>query len=132
VKTVLALVLGVWLAGTLFLGGVATENFFTIDRLLSSPRSHASFQRDVAQMPPGEARILLRYLSSELNRLYFEVWGWIELGLAISAVLLASVGCKQRRFKIGFTIMLAIAALMAFYLTPQITEVGRSLDFVPR
>ncbi len=136
-RTVIAFLLGTWLLGTVLLGGVASENFFMIDRLLdsasdSSSRSHPSFQKDAAQLPPGEARAMLRYVSSELNRFYFNVWGWFELGLASLAVLFAVQGSLPRRLTIGFGVMLALVAVMTVYITPRITEVGRGLDFVPR
>lgn len=129
-RTTIALLLGVWLAGTLLLGGVASENFFMIDRLLA--HSHASLQKDVAALPAGEARAMLRYVSSELNRFYFQVWGWFELGLAVIVVWLAIPGLKQSRFKVGFSSMLALVAVMTLYITPRIIVVGRALDFVPR
>ena len=132
-RTVIAFLLGAWMLGTVLLGGVASENFFMIDRLLdSSSRSHPSFQKDAAQLPPGEARVMLRYVSSELNRFYFNVWGWFELGLASLAVLLAVRGSLPRRFTIGLGLMLMLVAVMTLYVTPRITEVGRGLDFVPR
>ena len=136
-RTVIAFLLGAWLLGTVLLGAVASENFFMIDRLLdasspSSSRSHPSFKRDAAQLPPGEARVMLRYVSSELNRFYFNVWGWFELGLASLAVLFAVRGSLPRRITVGFGVMLALVAVMTLYITPRITEVGRGLDFVPR
>ena len=36
-KTIAALLLGAWLAGTLFMWSVATQNFRLVDRLLASP-----------------------------------------------------------------------------------------------
>jgi hypothetical protein len=65
--------LGVWLAGTILVSVVAAQNFFTIDRLLAeSP--NATFMSLVERIGRSEARDLLRYLSSELNRLYFQMW----------------------------------------------------------
>ncbi len=72
-KQRVALVLmGAWLAGTVCASVVATENFYTIDRLLAgSP--NAAFATAVQRLGPPQARDLLRYLSSELNRLYSEL-----------------------------------------------------------
>ncbi len=117
--------------GTLLMGGVAAENFFRIDRLLDSP-SHSSFQNNVARLPEGEARAMLRYLASELNRFYFYVWGWVQLILGAVCFAIAALKLKQKKLVIGFSSMLAVVAVMAFYITPEIIEVGRSLDFVPR
>ena len=130
-RNTIALLLGGWLLGMLLLGGVASENFFIIDHLLNSS-SHPSFQKDVSILPSGEARIMLRYLSSEMNRFYFGVWGWIELIFGVLVLVFAVKGLGQRKFTIGFSIMLGVSAVMAFYITPKITDVGRSLDFVPR
>lgn len=129
-RTTIALLLGVWLAGTIFLGGVASQNFFMIDRLLAHP--NASLQKDVAALPPGEARVMLRYVSSELNRFYFQVWGWFELSLAVLVVSLAIIGLRQGKFIVGFALMLALVAVMTLYIMPRIVVAGRALDFVPR
>ena len=128
-RTLTALVLGGWLLGTLLVGGVAAENFFRIDRLLDSP-SHSSFQDDVARrLPAGEARAMLRYLASELNRVYFYVWGWVQLVLGAACFAVAALKLKQKKLLIGFSVMLAVVAVMAFYITPEIIEVGRSPGF---
>jgi len=126
----MSLLLGGWLLGTLLVAGVAAENFFMIDRLLHSS-AHPSFESAVAALPSGEARAMLRYLSSELNRYYFEVWGWMQLGLALP-LLAGAFKLRQRKLVIGFSLMLPLVAVMIFYLTPQIVSIGRSLDFVPR
>lgn len=130
-RTAITLFLGVWLAGMLLLGGVASENFFMIDHLLQSPSS-APFQKEVAALPPGEARVMLRHLAAELNRFYFNIWGWTELGLGALILGLAIRALRQTKFIAGFSIMLTLAAVMTLYMTPRIIVVGRSLDFVPR
>ena len=130
-RTLIALLLGGWLLGTLLVGGIAAENFFLIDQLLDSS-SHSSFQNNVAQLPDGEARAMLRYLASELNRFYFHVWGWVQLILGAACLTLATLGLRRKKFFLGFSFMLAVVAVTAFYITPEIIAVGRSLDFVPR
>src|SRR5712692_2562121 len=78
-------VMGAWIAGSIGMSVVATENFYTIDRLLAhSP--NAAFSHAVQQLGQPQARDLLRYLSSELNRLYFQ--GWNVAQLAIGALAL--------------------------------------------
>ncbi len=75
---------------------------------------------------------MLRYLASELNRFYFYVWGWVQLILGAGCFAIAALKLRQKKLVIGFSSMLAVVAVMAFYVTPEIIEVGRSLDFVPR
>jgi hypothetical protein len=122
-----ALVLvGAWLMATICMSIVATENFYTIDRLLAA-RANPSFASAVDRLGSPAARDLLRYLSSELNRLYFQMWNVAQLVLGVIALRL--VAGRARR---GVMAMLAIVVLMLAYLTPAIVSLGRSLDFVPR
>src|SRR5262249_30239266 len=82
VKQRWALVLvGAWIAGSIWTSVVATQNFYTIDRLLAAS-PNASFSSVVQRLGQPEARDLLRYLSSELNRLYFRIWNVAQIGIA--------------------------------------------------
>jgi|SRR5436190_4695839 len=132
-------VMGMWIMGSICMSVVATENFYTIDRLLdASP--NVEFHRAVQQLGHAPARDLLRYLSSELNRLFFQAWNVAQLvlgGLALwlvarSAAPSAPQGAPRRRALGGVAAMLGVVVLMLVYLTPQIVSLGRSLDFVAR
>jgi hypothetical protein len=131
--------MGAWLAGTICVSLIATENFYTIDRLLAEP-SNPHFAATVARFGQPETRDVLRYLSSELNRLYFQLWNWAQVVLGALVLWLVSSrtpsangNAKQRsRAQVGVAAMLAIVVLMIIYLTPTIVSLGRSLDFVPR
>src|SRR5439155_16725863 len=70
----------VWLAGTFTVAVVATENFFTIDRLLEA-KPNPAFAADVEKLGHDATRELLRDLSSELNRLYFQYWNVAQLAV---------------------------------------------------
>jgi hypothetical protein len=129
-------ILGAWIAGSICMSVVATENFYTIDRLLGS-RANAAFGAAVDRLGAVEARDLLRYLSSELNRLYFQLWNGAQIVLGVLALWLLSGSTAQplgrdKKAKWGIAAMLAIVVLMLAYLTPAIVTLGRSLDFVPR
>src|SRR5947208_14361422 len=78
--------LGAWMAGSLFMILVATQNFRSVDRLLAAP-GRAGEQ--VEKMGRDEARAFLRYQVSEQNRWYFETWEMAQLALGI-AVLYAT------------------------------------------
>ena len=131
VRGIMTLLLGGWLLGTLVVAGVATGNFRMIDLLLNSP-SHPVFQKDMAQLPSGEGRVLLRYLASELNRFYFRAWGGVEVALGGCLFGCVLWGLQERKLIVGFSLMLVIVAINVFFLAPELVEVGRSLDFVPR
>jgi len=134
-KPAALVLLGAWMAGSICMSVVATENFHTVDRLLAG-RANVTFAADVDRLGRPQTRDLLRYLSSELNRLYFQIWNWtqIVLGAAVLA-LLAAPGSPSRSVRWsrrGTIAMLAIVAVMLVWLTPEIVALGRSLDFVPR
>ncbi len=134
-RALMAFLLGAWLVGMVLIAFVAAENFFEVDRLLASPPAteyRAELQKRLAPLAPGDARVALRYLSSEMNRFYFRVWGGAEIVLGGVLLLLAARRGNDRTMTIGAGVMLALSFLMTFYLTPQLVEVGRGLDWVPR
>ena len=120
-------VMGAWLMGTICMSIVATENFYTIDRLLAE-RGNPAFASAVDRLGSPIGRDLLRYLSSELNRLYFQIWNVTQLVLGALALWLIPKPAARK----AVVAMLAIVAMMLVSLTPAIVSLGRSLDFVPR
>src|SRR5205085_3952655 len=79
--------MAVWLTGTAAMAVVATQNFYTIDRLLQA-RANPSFAADIDKLGHDATREVLRYLSSELNRLYFQYWNLAQLAVGILALWL--------------------------------------------
>jgi hypothetical protein len=125
-----ALVLmGAWMMGTICVSIVATENFYTIDRLLAAKESTA-FASAVDRFGAATVRDLLRYLSSELNRLYFQSWNVTQL--VLGGVVWWLVRRQDRTVVRGVLLMLVMVVAMLAWLTPAIVALGRSLDFVPR
>jgi hypothetical protein len=123
--------MGVWLAGNVMVAVVAMENFYTVDRLLAGS-TNSAFASQAARVGLTETRDLLRYLSSELNRRYFQLWntGQIALGLLVLWLIWRAPSISLARW--GALGMVGLVALMLVWLTPEIISVGRSLDFVPR
>lgn len=127
-RAALALVLGGWAIGTLFMWVVATQNFATVDRILAAPP--AVVESIAAPLEEGELREILRYEASELNRLYFDRWGLAQLPLALVAVLLAwSLG---RRMRVAILLIALIACGLQLYVVPETIRIGRQIDFQPR
>jgi len=124
--------MAVWLAGTVFVAIVATQNFYTIDRLLTdSPNGVFRHAVDSMTQTPT-VRELLRYLASELNRLYFQYWNLAQLPLGILALWLVSKLPKSRHATWEIAAMLGVVLFLMLGVTPPILSVGRSLDFVSR
>lgn len=123
--------LGGWVIGTLILFTIAPSNFHTVDRILRES-TEAVFRAQVASVGEPGARQMLRYLASELNRLFFGLWNIAQLVLA-GGVLWSLWGViDARRARRMVWLMLALVVLMLLWLTPQITLLGRQLDFMPR
>src|SRR5882762_8209151 len=105
-----ALLLGAWLAGCVFMDMVSTQNFRSVDHLLAAPPPQIA-ERMQAMGGHDPARAFLRYQASELNRAYFDNW-------------------ERAQIVLGAVLMLGLVLLMHFYLTPEITRLGRAIDFV--
>jgi hypothetical protein len=123
--------MGLWLMGIVVTAIVATENFFIIDRLLKA-LPNPQFAAAVEKLGHDEARSLLYYFSSELNRLYFQYWNLAQLPLGILALWLVVKRPDANREKWGIVAMLAIVLFLTVLITPRIVSVGRTLDFIPR
>jgi len=124
--------LGAWMAGSLFMIMVATQNFRSVDRLLAAPGGAGA---RIEQMGSAEARTFLRYQVSEQNRWYFETWekAQLALGAAFLAVVIAWGGLRERWMVGALALaMLALVLVERFYLTPEIIRLGRLIDFVPQ
>jgi hypothetical protein len=122
--------MALWLTGTVWMAVVATQNFYTINRLFER-RPNAAFNAAVEKLGEPDARFLLRYLSSELNRLFFQLWGIIQIGVGIVALWFVVKLPNSGQPKWMIVAMLAISLLFLAAITPKIVSVGRSLDFVP-
>ena len=124
------LLLGAWLAGCVFMDMVATQNFRSVDRLLAAPPPQIA-ERIQAMGGRDLARAFLRYQASELNRSYFDNWERTQIALGVVLFLVLLFGSPPNRLMLLLTLlMLALVLVMHFYLTPEITRLGRVIDFV--
>jgi hypothetical protein len=126
-KPLALLLVGAWLAGSLIMFFVATQNFRTVDRILGNPGAEAA--GPLGAVPAATLRPLLRHWSSELNRLYFLAWGVAQIVLGLGVVVL--VRGERVQVTLAAAMLVLVIGLLLF-VTPQITEVGRALDFVSR
>lgn len=120
--------LGAWLMGSVAMIMVATRNFRLVDQLLLV-LPNADFRELVERWGAAPVRDMLRYLSSELNREYFQSWNVAQLVLGGAALFL--IPRRSWAWNVLAASMLIVIVMLA-YLSPRIIEVGRSLDFVPR
>jgi hypothetical protein len=123
--------MAVWLTGIVAMAIVATENFYKIDPLLDA-RANPTFAADIEKLGRDAVHDIMYYYSSELNRLYFQVWNLAQLPLGILTLWLIVKVPGSQKAKWEVVAMLAIVLFLTVLITPFIVSVGRSLDFVPR
>jgi hypothetical protein len=123
------LVAGLWLGLLVASWIVASTTFRTADRVLAA-EGRPELSAKLTGLSPDDRRLVLRHLSSEINRSMFRTWAFVQLGLAavLTALLWRAPGSARILAFIAFGLMVAQAA----GLGPAIASLGRSLDFVPR
>ncbi len=125
-----ALLLGMWLAGTLFMAVVAIENYQAVDRTLEA-RTPAANQY-VKVLGAESTRTLLRHQAGEMNRFLFHNWELAQFGIVIAlglVLLFATNGDRLYLGGIGLLLLILIAE--HWLVTPQVTALGRAIDFIP-
>jgi hypothetical protein len=110
---------------------VATQNFYTIYRLMEA-QPNAAFAERVAKHGRDEIFGVLYYLSSELNRLYFQAWNFAQLAIGILTLWLVVKVPEAEKPKWGIVAMLGVVLFLTGLITPRMVSLGRALDFVPR
>lgn len=121
------LLLGIWFAGGAFMQWISRENYRTVDRLLDQSNPAAIQLKSL-----GVSRQVLRYQVAEQNRYYFEAWETLQLMLGSFFFFFLLFGTREDKFSLLMALlMLTAAAVQRFLLTPEITALGRLLDFMP-
>ena len=122
--------LGAWLACSVLTDCIAVQNFQSVNRFIADPGLSAI--QDIHTLGPDKTRVLLRHLAGEQNRFFFEQWEWVQLALGTSLLLLLVFGGRPPKVAILLTLtMLLIVLCQRAGLTPQITRLGRILDYIP-
>ena len=123
-----AFLLGALLTGSLFMAFVATGNFQTVSEILKSPPPQAD--KMIKVLGDENARLLLRYLAGEENRLFFQTWEIAELVLGLLLAVLFLAGNKRLLAGLAGAIVI-LTVFQHFKITPEWVWQGRAIDFVP-
>ena len=122
----LVFVLGVWCGATVFMWQVAIRNFTVANALAAS--EDPGFRAAVEGLSPENLRAAARYQASEVNRLFFNGWGWAQIALAAAAAFPAwKLGYRPALGAVGA--MAALALFLQLYAVPETIRLGRLLDF---
>jgi hypothetical protein len=126
-----AILLGMWLGAGIFADVAVTQNFQTVDRFLAAPGSTAT-SIELNQIGKAREREILRRNAGEENNFLFENWERAEIILGVA--LLATLFFGERPNKLMLSAALAmwvIVAVQHFFLSPQVTEMGRQMADLP-
>ena len=124
-------VLSAWLAITVCMWFAATGSFGAVRRVLEG--SNPQLAETTKSLTADQTRLVMRHAASEINRTYFRAYGWaqIVLGLGLLALLVRQTP-RDSAALIVVGAMLVVVAPLALYVTPEIIDLGRRIDFVPR
>jgi hypothetical protein len=124
-----AFLLGAILTGSLFMAFVASGNFQTVSEILKTPPPQAD--KMIKVLGDENARLLLRYLAGEENRLFFETWETTQLVLGLLLAALLFLGCNKRLLAGLAGAIMILTVFQHFKITPELLWQGRAIDFVP-
>ena len=128
VRRLAAVLIGVWFGAILVVALGAPAAFHSVDGVLASPPP--SVAKAVEALGPGPTRNILRYQVSEANRMLFEIWGWVQVGLGLTVVVLLLFLSNAGRSSLWLSVaMLAMAVMMNSLLIPRMEDTGRQMAF---
>ena len=129
-KTLLAFLLGAWCAATLFMWFVAVHNFRVVDGILAS--KNPELAQITEALSDEQRRLMARHQASEVNRLFFDGWGKVQLPLAAVVFLLVWRGRLGKFVTASAVAMLIIVVVLQLWVVPETVRLGRIMDFLPR
>jgi hypothetical protein len=125
-----AFIAGMWLMGAILMWFAVSQSNMNVERLFTNPPQQ--IQKEINDMGPDVARQVFRYQSSLFVRRVQETWEIMQLGL-LGALLATSILTAHRsRIVLAATALMIVFVLcQAFYLTPLMTGLAKSYDFLP-
>ncbi len=124
---VLCFLLGVWCSATVFMWQTAVQNFAVATGAQSSDVD--GLREAVGDLSDENLRLILRHQASEVNRLFFRGWGWVQIPLSVAVCLLAWARPSGPLVRYASGIMLLIVLVLAAYVVPETIRLGRLMDF---
>jgi hypothetical protein len=126
-RRIAAIVLGGWLGAGTFADFAVTQNFETVDRFLRSPGSNVTAM-ELEKIGADRERPILRRNAGEENGFLFEEWETAELAIGAGIIGLLLVGGKRSGLLLSpAVLMVLIVAAQRFYLSPEVTDLGRRI-----
>ena len=71
----------------------------------------------------------MRYQASEVNRLFFDGWGWTQFPFAAAVLALALRGGLGGAFRAAAALSALIVCFLQLYVVPETIRLGAMMDF---
>ena len=118
-----AFLLGAWILGSLFMMFVATQNFRTVDRVLTSAPPAM-----IQAIGNEQVRFLLRYMAGQENQLFFVTWEFAQIALSATLAGLLFFGIGNRVLATLAGGLFLLTAVQRFWVTPEMISLAGQLD----
>jgi hypothetical protein len=126
-----AILVGVWLGAGTFADLAVTQNFQTVDRFLAAPGSIGT-SVELNRAGRDHARLILRRNAGEENNFIFQNWERAEIIIGIALLAMLFFGGRPQKLMLAAALsMLLIVAVQHFFLSPEVTDMGRKLADLP-
>ncbi len=109
---------------------VAVHNFRVVDGILAS--KNPELAQITEALSDEQRRLMARHQASEVNRLFFDGWGRVQLPLAAVVLLLAWRARLGKCVIAATAAMLVIVVVLQLWVVPETVRLGRIMDFLPR
>jgi preprotein translocase subunit SecG len=129
-RRIAAFFLGAWLAGSLVMVFISTQDTRSASAVVNAPMPPA--EKMIKSLGADQALLLLRHAAAEETRSALFVWESIEILLALILGGCLYLGTQKRVFPIVLCgAMLVLVLFQHFGLAPELAYRGRETDFPP-
>lgn len=119
---------GAWLLGSAFMLFLTLQQDTLIGRIMGNPPRQ--LVKEIEDLGPELTRQTLQYHSAELIRFMRGSWNLLQAGLGLALLACCVLTSHRSKFLIIVTsIMFLLTLIIAGYLSPRLTAVGRVFDF---
>jgi hypothetical protein len=130
-RRIVALLLGIWLGGSLIMAWYGARSFSTVNRVVNG--SNPVFAVQTRPLGQANTRIVLRYAIAEENRYLFQTWEYMQLILGVGFFSYLLFGTLEGKLSLGLALgLLVITGLQRFGLSSELGNMGKTLDYLPQ
>jgi hypothetical protein len=129
-RRIVALLLGLWMGGALIMVWFGARSFQSVQRVMNA--SNPVFAVQTKPLGKANTQMVLRYEIAEENRYLFQNWEYMQLILGVAFFSYLLFGTLEGKFSLALALgMLAITGVQRFGISPELGNVGKTLDYLP-